>query len=264
MVRFGNRGWLALLLGGLLTLSSARPASASFQFRISVDGGSFQTVDWATDAGSATDSATGAKQISYTGSFSVTGGTLNISAIISTSNNTSGADDYGNIARIEIGGLRINNGGSSDHTIVLQASDQGFTFPSPPPLYIHTTESATVTNTKGKNAATVNVVGSVDTGNALFGDNFDTGSGQTLTFKAGQGLSSSVAGDLTTNSGFTPTDSSGYSLTNTMTIHVSNRTNVNSAGSTVEVITPAPAGFLLACTGVPLLGAFHWLRRRKK
>jgi len=258
MRRFFKKWGFGVLLGAVLALGAASPASANFKVRVTVDGLTDaqhqQTFTW----DGTTRDAFGDKYLAVN-AFSLVSGDLLLSFTSSDSNQDQG-QDYGSIARIDLNSVTLQNSSLSGHTIVLEATDTSFAFPAPP-LIVHTTQSSTVTNTRGTTATTVNFVGAVDAGNAEFGDSFSTSPGTTKTYAAGATLSSSGALDLD-KGGFNP--SGDYSITAIFTFNLAGRGNINSAGGTVEVVTPVPAGLAMAFSGVSVLGGFHWLRRRKK
>jgi len=163
------------------------------------------------------------------------------------------------------GGTGTAGTNTAAHTLILSATDTGFTFPqpsSPGGDTIHTTASSTVTNTNSATATTLTFLGEVDTANAEFGDSMDTSPGIQMSYAAHQGNSSS--GDLSLDkNGFDP-GSNPYSITAVYTMGIGYRGNVISAGGAVEVMAPEPGTWALALTGVFSLGGGHWLRRRLK
>jgi hypothetical protein len=257
MFRFLKKWPLTILLVGAIVLGVAGPSRAAFKVRVTLDGVSQPDISW----DGVTKDAFGGKEIDYSQTFNFAGGgKVQITFTASTSNQSGGLD-YPQIARIEVGGVQINNTDSVGHQLIIAAADQDFNFPQPPPLIMHTTASGTVTNTKaGAGSASINLTGHADASNVLFGTGFTSSPGQTMTFPNGT-KSSSDAGDLFKGN-FNP--SGDYSLTNVLTFNLVAGMNVNAASGTVEIMTPVPAGLALAGTGcLPLLGCFWWRRRQQ-
>jgi len=173
--------------------------------------------------------------------------------------------------------LDIENLTGSTQTVTITVSSQGFTSPnSPPPLMVTDTVSGTVlfgtvTGTaQGFADATNTLVGTTTgaggipilptvpgTGGALPGTAF---SAPLLNFSGTTGTSFAASGAAV---GFSP-DGNTYSLTFTETITLSAFASVQLTGGNVQTFaTPAPAGVLLALSGLPFLGAISWMRRRK-
>lgn len=111
--------------------------------------------------------------------------------------------------------------------------------------------------------------------NMLYGGT--NGSGVTSSFLAGTGLNNTEfntgdangtvgpfgSGAFSGTSGFgVPNNSGNYSLTISVTIVNNGSTGVSSGDANINAV-PAPAGLLLAATGLPMLGFGTWIRRRR-
>jgi len=245
-----------MLLAGVMALSAPGVASADFTIRVYLDGVQ-QGSDIAWD-GTTTD-VFGAAEIDYSKTFTVGSGKVNVTFTASTSNSQGGLDS-GTIARIDIGGVQIGNTDTKSHTFEIIASD-AFNFPGTPGMFLHTTASGTATNTTANGNTSVSIVGGV--GNtSLFDTSIVTSTKLTATFPK-KGVSFSDAGNLNTDFDSSKV-SFPYILTNDVSFTINAGSNINDAGGTAEVTTPVPAGLALIFSGVPFLGAWHWLRRRKK
>lgn len=260
MRRFLKKWVLAGLLAGAVAFGTTSRASAEFTLRVILDGVQ-QGADITWD-GSTTDKF-GAAEIDYNNhSFSVTGGDVSLKFTTSLSNED-GGKGYGSSAKLVINGIQISNTSNDHHTLVLETSDSDFSFPQGPNSRIHTTGSATGDNTGSNDSTTMSIVGGISTSNTLFDTSSLVAPTNTLTFAGNDtfGLSQSAANGTFSNT----TDLSGnFALTNILTFDLTPGVQYDSAGDVVEVITPVPAGLLLTLSGAPVLGAWHWIRRRRK
>lgn len=151
----------------------------------------------------------------------------------------------------------ITNKNGATRTLHIDISAQDFTSPnSPPPVDVEDTVSGSLVS--GSVSGTF--VGSADAGNTLFGAGFSPAT-LALTFSA-SGSSKSFAADGAAH-GFLPSGSP-YSLTSMATYTVSGASSLTLTGGNIQTSpTPAPAGLILALSGLPVLG-LGWVRRRRQ
>jgi hypothetical protein len=156
-------------------------------------------------------------------------------ADIATSNSQSGVAP----ATLTINQLAFRNQAQGSKSLTITIQDDGFTAPSPGQV-IMTTQLATISLTNA--------------GDTVSERSYLNGVGGTLL-----SLGTAPSGDKVQD--VVQETSSPYTLTNVTTLNLSKGGMIASVGSTT-VATPAPAGALLALTGVPFLG-LGLLRRRK-
>jgi len=146
---------------------------------------------------------------------------------------------------------------TGQHTLTIYVSATGFTSPSsPPPVNLGITST---TDEQGGGVA-VTFQGFADPTNTLFGMSGTStpGTGNTYTASGQAGIGS--GGPLTTTFNLDP-GPNGYSLTDVISMKIDGGTDITNTASNLTVVTPAPAGIVLAASGLPLL-ALGCLRRR--
>ena len=174
-----------------------------------------------------------------------------------TTSNTPG----GGIAFVNQGTNEITGSGATTIEIVASAND--FTAPVTPPdlLAISGVTAQFLSTTVNGNTADISYSAYVDTANALSISGVGTviGSGGPTTITAPGGNVNLSDSELITSL------SAKYALNLVLTAVLNNGgTNRIDLDGTLEITpTPAPAGLVLAIAGLPILGGFGWLRRRK-
>jgi len=260
MLRFRMFFGTAAILAGIASLCMPPPARADFSVKLQ-EGLTSETFTYVLGVtvqnGAVTVGSIGpnGKEINVIGAvlgdFSVTG-------TISDSNNSPGSIGYGTIARITLEGINVLNTNAAAKTLVISASDAGFTFPYSASDTMHTTASSTVTTASG--ASSVTFIGKADTTNTLFGDTFDTSPGIVMNYPQNP-ASQSKSGSLD-KTGFNPLGMP-YSLTGQFTYNLAGMANVSDSSAAVEITgVPEPSAWALACAGVGFLFSGHRLRRR--
>ncbi len=187
-----------------------------------------------------------------TGNFSGTIGDFTIAAAFGSSNAPGGSNALTQLAAFSV----TNNDSSTAHVLHISVSATGFTSPqSPPPLNLLDTVSGSVVN----GDVTGDFQGYADASDVLFGKGFASSD---LTFST-VGSSKSFSADGG-KGGFSP-DGNTYSESIFANYSLSGGSSLTVTGGNTQTIpTPAPAGAVLALTGLPLLGIGGWLRRRKQ
>jgi len=224
---------------GAVVLGAPSQANAAFTLSVQQDGGAITQV------------ATGAdfSALSYTNTF----GDFRITLLgVSSDNGAALSDLLGAVTSIQ-------NTSGATHTLRILASQTNYTLPGGSPLNVESGlgGSLIVGTTLGLNGVfqayadkNNNLLGLGDYTNgpqsaAQAGTTFDTGSAS--------GLFARIAG-------------SPYSLSSVVTLTIGGGGTVNYSNHvnvTPTATTPAPAGVVLALTGLPCLGFGTWLRRRK-
>jgi len=138
--------------------------------------------------------------------------------------------------------FQANSAGSD--TLTIEISDQGF-LTSPLPM------NTSIGGTLSGAIASVKAEATFDNTNTLFGGTAPPGYSQTFT-------SSPISGV----GGFTITGGTPYSLTQRIIITATGQGGLTSGDFELQA-APAPAGLVLALTGMPVLGLGAWLRRRR-
>jgi len=158
---------------------------------------------------------------------------------------------------------QLDVGVTGTHTIKIELNYNNYVLPVGTPLLANNAASATFTNSPSTNGqATFQAWGS--TANS---SSFETGT------TAGQMSVGSPVGTATglvlgpTPNSFLFTNTGSYSLSQTLSLKLDGGTTgpgtaAGQVQGTTTVTVPAPAGLVLALTGLPVLGGFGWLRRR--
>jgi len=233
MIRFRKLVPLAVLVGAAM-LGAPPAAHASLEL-VLTSGGSTVTKSDPNSGGN----------VSYTGAV----GSFNVQVAYGDSNSPGGLS-----ALTEAGSIKITNTSSSQQTITIVVSAQDFQSPSSPPAMdvLDTVSGSVATGSLLSGTAQ----GFADASNTLFG----TGFASTLLTFGPNGKSTSFAQSGDVNGFF---NSGAYSLTFTETFTLAGNSSLTLTGGNVQTVVPAPAGVVLALTGLPLLGVGGWLRRRK-
>jgi hypothetical protein len=252
MIRF----FAAATLGVAAVLSVAGPAEAAFIMRLSSDGGAtFPTVIQDNMAGD-TNPTVGIIQATFA---LASGGNVQFTI----NSNRTLATSFGRLSQTElaIGGTAPISFGSQ--VFVIDVTDTGYSAPTGASLLTSETSS---TGLSGANAtqATVTFQSWASNSNTEFAMTGITGGPQGPFVNTNFGGPNPPATVASTGTLAPP-----YSLTSRFTV-----SNVNiPAGGSVQLTgtatttavsaVPAPAGVLLVMAGLPVLGGFSWLRRRK-
>jgi len=240
MIRFRKLLPLAAALAVAVALGTPRKAHAYIE------------IDYSIDGGARTFLASGTTEALYSGSI---GGLFSVTLAYGTTDNSTPVHAIVELSDTNLKTKYTNAG----HTLTLYVGAQGFTTPqSPPPLALLDTASGSLTN----GSVTGTSQGFADATNALFGQGF---AGELLTFSASGGSQSFDQSGY--KYGFSP-DGATYSLAlisnYTITAGATAASLTVTGGNAQTIPTPAPAGAVLALTGLPLLGLGGWLRRRKQ
>ena len=229
----------AAALFGATVLGAPTEAQAAFKLTIAESGGASVTIE---DGGSG-DLASQSGTIMFAGAL----GDFNIQLSMGTS--TANPNGIGP-AQLTINNTSISSGGfSGTRTITITLEDTGFTSPGVGNGNMLSQLSTTQVPT-GTSVTFQSILDNPGTGNDYSG---------TL-------LSLNTVGGSSAND-FVEIGSSPYTLRNVTTYTMvgqgsGNMITVQSTGATV--VTPAPAGLILALSGLPVLGLGCWLRRRGK
>jgi hypothetical protein len=249
-----NKLWLAAaaLVVGLFATASAEAGFVIKVERLDVTTGAvLQTLSpdvrdryGSTNAGSIdTDAAEGFIEFNLLNAFGQNGLNLNIAA-------DSTHDLYSALLN-QVESSATNNS-SSAQRIRVSVTDTGYNGPAVEwnPLYL---KGSAVYNSTGSNGVTATYSAWVDTDGAEFGSADATVGVPNVT-------TSSVEDRTVFSRGASP-----FSVTMVMdfTLAAYGGRVRGLTGSAEVVPTPAPATAVLALAGVPVLGAFGWLRRRK-
>ena len=252
MSRFRKSLLLAMILAGAIVLGGPAGARADFTLQVFQDG--VQLLDQSF--------STNQVQFNQTvGAYYVTGDILYT--------NNPGDINNGNI---QISGMTIEDNDGKQHTLSLVLSANNFTSPGQAgsQMLLSSTASITGTGLLGPSDS-FTYQGYADANNNLFGTTSPppvggVASGGAVT----TGLSSFTMADGTLTQGKTDTKTATfvrtqdlYSLTSVSTFTMTGGGSIGFATSTAAAL-PAPAGIVLALSGVPLLGLGHWLRRRRQ
>jgi len=236
---------LAVLLGAAFAGSPSR-ARADFALQI-YDGSTLITPVSMTTSSGITYSAT-------TSNFQLTFG--------AAVTNSPGVAGVGNMQVGNIAVTRLNSQTTTPPTLTIVFTATDYTTPNAAPLFL--SSSASLVGTLGSGA--VSYQSYVDTNNTMFGG-FVADSGVTTTGLQQSGIINSnptnAAALATASAMFSPSLPVKYSLTSVTKITLNGAGDSISMVGSTAVTAPAPAGLVLALTGLPCLG-LAWLRRRKQ
>jgi hypothetical protein len=222
------------VLALLLATSSSRASIVIGLQEAGVNGGAITTVATGADFTSA----------SFTGTY----GDFHVQVVGGASDN--GAD----LSDLLSSTTSVTNTSSGEHTLHIYVSQTDYTLPASTILAVESGMSGTV------NSGTVNL-------NNIFQAFADAGNNQYGTGDFSNGLQSAVASGSTfdTGSAFGKfTRNGNYSMTTEVNFDLSGGGKANYSDHVNVTPTPAPAGVVLALTGLPVLGVGGWLRRRKQ
>jgi hypothetical protein len=242
MIRFAKFLPILAVLAGVVILGAPRPAHAYIEIDYAIDGGAKQF------GASSTTSA-------VTWSNSSVGGDFNVLFTIGTTNTPGGTQALVTQSNNAVSTLYS----SGTHTLKVYVSSTGFTAPSIPSEILGTASS--ITENGGHTDVTFKSV--VDQNNTLFGGVAGVGAGDNTTSNSVTYSANGQAGGGTST--FTPftLSSTPYALTNEGDYKMDAGTSLTVvSGNTTVSPVPAPAGIVLALTGLPCLGIAGWLRRR--
>jgi len=245
----------AVLLAGAMLLATPPPAQASFQVRVYDDG---------VLQGGITAIGSGNNLVFFgtTTHFSLTNG--------SGLSNNPGSPGGSNLALNNTSQVSTTFGATGGtHTIRIELTQDGWLAPTSNPLALSSSGGGSISNVSpGTTSVTSHYQGFLDNTNTLFGQ---PGAGSTplqtaSATQTGVGTSSLVFSPATAMNnvpGGTP-----FSMTEVLdfvfTLSAgSGQSTANVSASTAAIATPAPAGVVLALTGVPFLGVGAWFRRRR-
>jgi hypothetical protein len=249
LMRGVTRKWpLLALLAGVAVMALPPPARADFELKIYDDGtlvggGPIVSQDGHTIAYAAS-----------TADFAITGGFA--------LSNSPGANNLGTIS---ISNLSVNYTAtdSAPHSLTLELSANGFMVPVSPPFILSSSVSY-VTVPMAQNASgSVSFQSFVDTNNQMFASGGPGVYSTNLQSSAVDNGTLTNAGALATQqtlfSGSVP-----YSLMDRTVLTFDSSGVMGMLGATA-VATPAPAGLMLALTGLPVLGfGLGWRRLRRR
>jgi len=260
MTRTRNLFVVAALVG-YAVLGAPGQARAGVAITVYVDGVN-QNV--ALDAGSTANK------------FNVTGAAVsNFTVSITSLTNWAGTQDGSFMSNTSNNQITTNFGSSGGtHKIDIVISENGWVAPVGPGIVLSTTAGGSLTNI-GSATATVAATneGFLDTSNTLAtsatpGGAFTplqnasasrTGTGtKTLTYLPDNGGNGVSNPNVNGAAPFTLTQVYSFTFTTTG----SNQVSADVSGSVVAAV-PAPAGLVLAFTGLPVLGVGGWWRRRR-
>jgi len=239
-------GLAAFAALALLTVGGSR-ARADLALTLQEDNGTVVTVQVPLNTGPATFSG----DLNTTGAVAIGDFTIFLSIGSSNSPGTSGS------ALTSAATITITNNTSTNHTLHINASAQGFTTPnSPPPLTVMDTVSGSLVS----GSVSGDFQGFVDTSNTLFGT---ASPAPLLTFSA-SGMSQSIAVNGHSATPFNPNGST-YSMTIKSNFTLGGHSSLTLTGGNVQAIpTPEPSTLASGFVGLGLLGGLGWLRRRSR
>jgi len=254
MVRFKFLPFVAAVLTGVAMLGAQQQARANFIIRATdLTSGNVVNATATTTGLSAGDGSGSLVFNSAVGNFTIT----LVTNIATTGPGFTSASQTLNVTYTGPTGV------NSDKLIVEVLGNMFSNPTSPPPAVITSNGSP---STSGLMASSVTMTSGVISGNVVALGAAGTTLGGQLGMTTGTGSMGSSSSVLSPNPVNGPTFAIPNPFTFYQTYTFNGFTNTAeagslSAGSTVS--TPAPAGVLLAAAGLPLLGGYGWLRRRK-
>jgi hypothetical protein len=259
-IRFRNFLPVVALLAGALVLGSPSQAQASYSVRVYDDGVLQGGIGVLTVGNSLIFTGT-------TTNFSITNGSG-----LSNNPGTEGGSNLALSSNEQISTTFGATGGT--HTIRIELSQDGWSAPTGSPLTLSSSAGGSFdylqgTNLSATQSVTATYQGFLDNTNTLFGQPaggstpIQTASASrttvgttSLVYSPGTSVNTSVPGGTP----FSMTDVLEF----TFTLDAgSGQTTANVSASTVASV-PAPAGLVLALSGLPILGIGTWLRRRRQ
>jgi hypothetical protein len=156
----------------------------------------------------------------------------------------------------------VTNTTGSPHTLNINVTEQDYTFPGTSGSTLSMTSHIGGTVTTGGPSQTLTFQSFADNLNRDFGTDATTTSTGKQTPDVTGSMASSYKNDATPAT-FSRT-STLYSVTVTNALALVAGGDLNYGSTTTLAATPAPAGLVLALTGLPALGIGGWLRRRHK
>jgi hypothetical protein len=250
MLRFRNISRLAALLVGAVALGAPNKAHATFQIFLQeagVNGGNITMVASGVDF-----SLAGA---TFTGVY----GDFTVQVFGSTSDN---GINGGTLSDLLATTTAVTNNSGTEKTLKLWASQTGYTLPVGSPLRVESGLGGSVSQ------GTIGMSGIfqafADKGNDLLTAGTLTGGAAVTDYTNGPqtGVPTGSTFDTGSASGAFSRDGTPYSLTSVATFDMSGGAKGNFSDHVNVTPVPAPAGLMLAASGVPAL-ALGWLRRRK-
>jgi hypothetical protein len=224
MIRFRKSLLLTVALVGIVMLGAPTQAHATFTLRLQSGANDLTVTD-----NDSNDLSVASGVITFGGSF----GSFFVQVTTGSSNSASATEP----AQITINNLSIT--GASSSTLTLTLTDTSFVVPPPGPALMQSQLSTT----------------QIPQGTTVTYQSFVHGSPGTL-------LSlNSVDGDVVFDLMTVP--STPYTLSSISTFALGAAGTVQTTGITQLSAVPAPAGLVIALTGMPVLGVGTWLRRRK-
>jgi hypothetical protein len=267
MTRFCKPFTLAAILAGFAMAGLAPPARADFDVEF-IYGGATILVDVTTQTATASGGASlSGATITYNSAGKVTISNLTIDPKGSTDSNTAGFNISASIstsnspgtptvAQITTSGLSITNqsGAAGNSTLTVITGSTGFTQPLGQ-VALKGTASVSADGLNSSNAKFV-MNSYINTNNAQFGTTF--GAPAITLNPVAPGASASGNSYITV-----PNATAPYSIVEQEQYTLANGDDFFDGSTGTSVVTPAPAGLVLALTGLPCLGIGSWLRRRK-
>jgi len=245
----------AVLLAGAVLLATPPPAQASFQLRATSYDASGNLVS------SQIQNSGGGPGSAQVASFSLSD--FSVTIVTNISNTGPGFSSHSSTVNLTYNGPA----GATSHTLLVEVLGDSYTNPTAGTLSVISSNGSP--STSGLLANNVQMTSGVINGNVALGANATlatTPLGSQLGMTTGVGTMGSASSVLVPN----PASGSPFAIANPFTFYqtytfglfqTSGQSGSLTAGSTV-VATPAPAGLVLALSGLPVLGGAGWLRRR--
>jgi len=228
---------MGALLVGAAILAAPAQAQATFQIRVSTDGG-------ANFGAAVSDNQIGQDFNPATGII-----TINVGGLLVTATTTGGTSQPLSTLTLNVSSTGVGTVASSTGLVVQASMDFLQTAPPPQTLTSRFTDSTQPLLQTGFPTSRT----WIDQSNTLFGT---TGGG--IKLDTGN-LSPSSATNVYSFSGSTP-----YSITTQIVTGPYDANTELSLNTTDRIVVPVPAGLVLVLTGIPALGLGTWFRRRRK
>jgi len=230
--------WRAMVLGALLLLSTATGAQAGYTLQVFEDG--------VAQTGVLTPSGTALNSNYSFAHFDIT-------LVSSFTTQSSGLTTLNTQ-------LQAHLTGAGNHTVELKLVYDGYTLPVGSPLIVTTSGSANFGDSAAGDKATGQAWADAGNTNA-----FNTGTTAGVQTATSPGLTANGVVMNPNPASFMIGRSGAYSLKQDVAINLTadaNTTGQANLLTTVQAV-PAPNSAILALAGVPMIGLFGWLRRRK-